>query len=45
MKYLKINIKILIAIFFGLSLMALAGDPVLPDGSNQIIVSTYQEAH
>ena len=28
MKYLKTDLKILIAIFFGLSLMAWAGEPV-----------------
>jgi hypothetical protein len=30
MKYLKTDLKILIAIFFGLSLMAWAGEPVTP---------------
>jgi hypothetical protein len=31
MKYLKTDLKILIAIFFGLSLMAWAGEPVTTD--------------
>ena len=45
MKYLKTDLKILMAIFFGLSLMAWAGEPVEPNTSNQVATSRDQDTN
>lgn len=43
MRYLKTQLKVLIAIFLGLSLMALAGKPIQSSDTNKLVVSNSDQ--
>ncbi len=45
MKYLKTQIKVLVVIFLGLSLMALVGEPINADSTKNVAMSTPHQAN